>query len=617
MISKPKFCSSVLITRSGPPPVPLNAELIFAILFTSAILTHRSRGNDTISVRFALGLDVEHHHRVGQRRRLDLRVAEGLLVGRVLDEGARVGADQQEVRAARRIGRGRQLDPRDGVELAVDDVVDRDDRAPHEEHRGPEGDREAAREGAQRRAAGTHERSMLPVDRSTALSGQSGRTRHPTGVPSSNVALLRPVPPRDPFALPIAEAAAFPAVVQRGSATIVTAGPSEVVVADGEAAFDALEHLTPGWWAGYLSYDLGRAVETVAPVLDADPALPDLVLARYDARLVIDADGARLEGSAVVRRALERLLDRAAGPVPVVPLGVPDSSLERGAFETRVRAVIRLIEAGDCYQVNLTRQLTWDDAADADARSTARSRAGTRRRTRRCSVLPGPDGPIAIVSASPERFLAWRRRECETRPIKGTGIDARAPARQREGPRRERHDRGPGAQRPRPGVRVRDRSAFRSCARLEQHPGSCHLVSTVQRAAARPDVGAGALVRATFPPASVTGAPKPRVLQAIEDLEPVRAACTAARSAGSTRSLGEGDLAVAIRTFTIAGGRRTLGVGGGIVADSDPAGRVGRDRAEGGAVARGRPARRRRPRRPARPHERDRFVWVDGALVVG
>jgi anthranilate/para-aminobenzoate synthase component I len=87
----------------------------------------------------------------------------------------------------------------------------------------------------------------------------------------------------------------------------------------------------------------------------------------------------------------------------------------------------------------------------------------------------------------------------------------------------------------------------------------------------RPGVGTGGLVRATFPPASVTGAPKPRVLQAIEDLEPV----TRGVYCGAVGCLDPGsgalDLNVAIRTFQIAGGRTHLGVGGGITADSDPA----------------------------------------------
>jgi anthranilate/para-aminobenzoate synthase component I len=92
-------------------------------------------------------------------------------------------------------------------------------------------------------------------------------------------------------------------------------------------------------------------------------------------------------------------------------------------------------------------------------------------------------------------------------------------------------------------------------------------------------VGTGALVRATFPPASVTGAPKPRVLQAIEDLEPVSRGvyCGAVGWIGELhqpppmQQAAALELNVAIRTFQILDGRTHLGVGGGITADSDPA----------------------------------------------
>jgi len=123
----------------------------------------------------------------------------------------------------------------------------------------------------------------------------------------------------------------------------------------------------------------------------------------------------------------------------------------------------------------------------------------------------------------------------------------------------------------------------------EAHPGLWHLVSTVT-GRLRPQVGTGDLVRATFPPASVTGAPKPRVLQAIEDLEPVTRGvyCGAVGwiDAGELhqpppRQTGELhqppptetalELNVAIRTFQIVAGRTHLGVGGGITVDSDPA----------------------------------------------
>jgi para-aminobenzoate synthetase component 1 len=104
---------------------------------------------------------------------------------------------------------------------------------------------------------------------------------------------------------------------------------------------------------------------------------------------------------------------------------------------------------------------------------------------------------------------------------------------------------------------------------LETHPGLVHLVSTV-RGDLRPEVGLGGLLRATFPPASVTGAPKPRVLQEIEDLEPVARGIYCGAVGWIDTVADRADLAVAIRTFTVADGTTQLGVGGGITADSDP-----------------------------------------------
>ena len=87
----------------------------------------------------------------------------------------------------------------------------------------------------------------------------------------------------------------------------------------------------------------------------------------------------------------------------------------------------------------------------------------------------------------------------------------------------------------------------------------------------RAGTGIGALVRATFPPASVTGAPKPRVMQIIEDLEPVRRGVYCGAVGWIDTEHDAGDLNVAIRTFTVADGSTHLGVGAGIVADSQPA----------------------------------------------
>jgi para-aminobenzoate synthetase component I len=377
-----------------------------------------------------------------------------------------------------------------------------------------------------------------------------------------------PVPARAVLP-PVPEVSSYPVVVRRGEATIVAAEPSEVVVEHGADALDRLDRLGAGWWTGYLAYDLGRAVESVHARPCRDPEVADLVLARYDARLVVDQTGGRLIGSRRACAVLDRLIEDARAPrQPSRPVPTPTSSLDREAFASRVASIIALIEAGDCYQVNLTRRLEWDAPVDPIALHTALEGVNPAPHAA-LLVLPGEHGPISIVSASPERFLGWRGAECETRPIKGTATDERVL-------RTSVKDRAENVM----IVDLARNDLGRVCEYgtvhvptlfgIEQHPGLVHLVSTV-RGRRRANVGLGGLVRATFPPASVTGAPKPRVLQIIEDLEPVRrgAYCGALGWIDTERE--EGDLAVAIRTFTVTGERTTLGVGSGIVADSDPA----------------------------------------------
>ncbi len=102
---------------------------------------------------------------------------------------------------------------------------------------------------------------------------------------------------------------------------------------------------------------------------------------------------------------------------------------------------------------------------------------------------------------------------------------------------------------------------------LESHPGLHHLVSTVA-GRRRADVKLGAVVRAMFPAASITGAPKPSVMQIIEDLEPVRRGVYCGATGWVDHDTRRAEFAVAIRTFTVTARHTDLGVGGGIVADS-------------------------------------------------
>src|SRR5213078_4856061 len=392
-----------------------------------------------------------------------------------------------------------------------------------------------------------------------------------TGASSSAAALLSALP-----------ATVDAAVVRDGPHFVVAAAPDALRVASGPDAMDALDRLPSGWWAGFLSYELGGAIERVSPRPGrrrdsgcGTPTVPDLVLARFPARLVVDPVSGRCElhghGEArdLLAHAAQATRDGACASASPA-LAHWHTSLDRVAFEQRVTTILEHIGAGDCYQVNLTRRLTCDQAVDPAGLFAALERSN-----------PSPHGALlrlggargvpamAVVSASPERFLSWRGRDVETRPIKGTATDPTTLATSAKDRAENvmivdlaRNDLGRVCE---PGS-----VAVPALCELEAHPGLHHLVSTV-RGRRRAGTGIGALVRATFPPASVTGAPKPRVMQIIEDLEPVPRGVYCGAVGWIDTERDAGDLNVAIRTFTVAHGRTHLGVGAGIVADSEPA----------------------------------------------
>jgi para-aminobenzoate synthetase component 1 len=367
------------------------------------------------------------------------------------------------------------------------------------------------------------------------------------------------------------------AAVRRGRSTVVAVDPAEVVVASGRDAFRALDGLVPGFWVGWCAFELGHASErVVARGASREPAtVPDAVFARFDALAIVDEHGnvdlrGDAPGRALLQRAARDLDGREPCPDPVSS-GVWRSSIERDDYCDRVETVLDLLRAGECYQVNLTRRLTCDRALDPVAVYGALAHTHPAPHP---ALLHLPElGPgTAIVSASPERFLRRRGLLVETRPIKGTAATSAALRTSAKDHAENvmivdlaRNDLG----------RVCEPGSIHVptlCA-IESHPGLHHLVSTV-RGRLRDDVGTGALVDATFPPASVTGAPKPRVLQAIEDLEPVRRGVYCGAVGWIDTATGDADLAVAIRTFTVLGtgdtGCTHFGVGGGIVADSRP-----------------------------------------------
>ena len=243
------------------------------------------------------------------------------------------------------------------------------------------------------------------------------------------------------------------------------------------------------------------------------------------------------------------------------------SSLDASAFAEGVRSIRDQIAAGEVYQVNLTRRLhtTLPKGADLLSLFAALDRGNP---APHAAVLSLPDAGVAVASASPERFLARQGRAVWSSPIKGTAAD---PAGFLDKDRAEnvmitdlvRNDLG----------RVCEWGSVEvpALCSVERHPGLAHLVSTVT-GVLRADVGWPELIDATFPPGSVTGAPKLAALTRIAALEPVARGpyCGALGWIDADRGLG--DLAVTIRTFWFAEGELCFGTGGAITWGSDPDG---------------------------------------------
>jgi len=230
-------------------------------------------------------------------------------------------------------------------------------------------------------------------------------------------------------------------------------------------------------------------------------------------------------------------------------------------YAAAVDAVREAIARGDVYQVNLVQHLS--APFGGDSAGLAAKLASLR------PLHPRPflgDG-WAIVSASPELFLARRGRRVWTSPIKGTRPAGGEGLTESDKDAAEhvmivdleRNDLS----------RVCERGSVTWPELMEERSlaGVEHLVSLVQ-GTLREDVSLAALLEATFPGGSVTGAPKISAIDHIAALEPVgRGASMGAL--GTIRPNGDFDLALTIRTFAVAEGRIHLWVGGGIVWDSE------------------------------------------------
>lgn len=240
------------------------------------------------------------------------------------------------------------------------------------------------------------------------------------------------------------------------------------------------------------------------------------------------------------------------------------SSMDRATYEKAVEAVREEIAAGVVYQVNVCRVLSalMPQRPDLRALGAALHRGNP---APYAAVVSAPSADVSVACASPELYLHRDGDIVESGPIKGT---ASTPQQLLEKDRAEnvmivdlvRNDLS--------RVAVTGSVTVPSLLRVEEHPGLVHLVSTV-----RAELVVGTtwpeLLGATFPPGSVTGAPKSSAIEVIRRLEPVPRGvyCGAVGVAGRGRAT----LAVAIRTYEWRDGRLHLGTGAGITWGSDPA----------------------------------------------
>ena len=355
----------------------------------------------------------------------------------------------------------------------------------------------------------------------------------------------------------------------------------------------------PGW-IGYVGYEVGRLIERLPGSAVRDTHLPDMHLAFYDALLLYDAikRGWQLvelafdEAPESAGQAARELREVAASAEPAdeiapapteqasaralrgAPIGV--SNFTPDEYRRAVARCAEYIAAGDIFQVNLSQRFAFEGAPDPLAvyrslrrRNPAWYAAYLSFRSR--------GRPCAVLSSSPELFLRLRGDRVITRPIKGTRprigddrADAEAMADLLASPKDNaelaminallRNDLGRIC---RYGtVRVSER------CRLETHPTVFHLVGTVEGRLCE-GVGPAELLKATFPGGSITGAPKIRAMEIIDELEgPARGVYTGC--IGHVGADGSCEWNIAIRTIVWDDGRAYVQVGGGIVADSSP-----------------------------------------------
>jgi para-aminobenzoate synthetase component 1 len=345
-----------------------------------------------------------------------------------------------------------------------------------------------------------------------------------------------------------------------------------------------------GGAVGYFSYDLGRMLEKLPHTAADDLKLPDVCLGFYNRLLAFDnltgkayliATGLPQHGRGGLEQAHRQMDElkarlknlpqfRESSAAPSVPQIT--SNFSRQEYMEAVEKARRYIIAGDIFEVNLSQRFE----AEIDI-TPYELYLRLRRRNPAPFACYMDFGDVQIAGASPERFIKLRGNLAQTRPIKGTRPRGKTP--------QEDHALADGlaasAKDHAENVMIVDlerNDLGRVCeygsvkvtelAKRETYATVFHLTSTVE-GKLRPGSGITGLLRAAFPGGSITGAPKVRAMEIIEELEPTRRGIYTG-SLGYLGFNGDADLNIAIRTFIVKGKKACFQAGGAVVYDSNP-----------------------------------------------
>ena len=343
-----------------------------------------------------------------------------------------------------------------------------------------------------------------------------------------------------------------------------------------------------GGAVGYLSYDLCHHIENLPRTAIDDVGIPDMYFGLYDGVICIDHRGDKdkvslaslgvIDDEEKIVKDLIRRIEKAEDEGVTINLPKTSkkkefkSNFTREEFVDSVKKVQDYIESGDIYQANLTQRYT------CDLEERPYELYGKLREINPAPFATFMDfGEGQIVSSSPERFIRVRDKVIEARPIKGTMPRGKTPKEDKENREilinsekdkaelliivdLERNDLGK--------VSETGSVEVTELFHLEEYPTVYHLVSTVV-GKVREECDAIDCITATFPGGSITGAPKIRSMEVIDELEPTQRNIYTG-SIGYIGFNGDLDLNIVIRTVVCKDNKAYFQVGGGMTWDSNP-----------------------------------------------